>query len=159
MPTTISMATIMQAGHRLFRFGGFCLTDKIKVEMYGTKMVLKESGKEIFSMKKVQVIEHDKTLLLDYPKTAKGEDGRGWGVLAMLIALYHGQSKGCTTISLGSEIEQTRGSLSFWTKFGISNMYNNPLLRSMERGIGWVLENCPQSDDTITEFVLRDRQE
>jgi hypothetical protein len=154
MPTTIRMVKVLLAGHDLFRFGGNSLTGKIKIEMYGNKMVIKEDGKEVFSMKKVQVIKGD--LLLDYPKTAKGQNGRGWGVLAMLIALYHGQSKGCKTVALGSEIEHTRGSLSFWSKFGISNMYNNPLLRALEKGIGWVLKNCTQSDNTITDFVLLD---
>ena len=153
MPTIIRMVTIMQAGQKLFQFNGFSLTGRIKVEMYGNKMVIKEDGKPVFSMKKVQV--NKEVLLVDYPKTVEGQDGRGWGVLGMLIALYHGLSKGCTAVSLGSEIEHTHGSLAFWSKFGIANMYNNPLLRALDRGIEWVLTHCPQTEKVITEFVLK----
>ena len=153
MATSISMTLIWTAGKNLGRFGGTQLPDEISVEMYGEKMVIKQKTKQVFSMKKVAIVDTD--LLIDYPKTAEGQDGRGWGMLAMLIALYYGQSKGCTQVQLGSQIEQTTKSMSFWTKFGIARMGGTPLLTALERGIGWVLKNCRQEDKVLTEFVLR----
>lgn len=153
MTTSIYMSEIMQVGRNLEKFGGNVLPGNIKVEMYGSKMVIKENGIEVFTMKKVKIIE--KILLIDYPKTSNNQDGRGWGILAMLIVLYYGQSKGCTQVDLGSIIEQTTASMGFWTKFGIARMNGTPLMIAFERGIRWVLEHCPQRDRKITDFVLR----
>ncbi len=153
MPTVIPMIEIFQAGRNLGRFGGTLLPGGILVEMYGSKMVLKENGVVVFTMKTVKVL--DTTLLIDYPRTVEGQDGRGWGILGMLIALYHGRLKGCTEIDLGSMIEQTSSSVGFWTKFGIARMNGTPLLYALERGIGWVLGHCPQADRKVTDFVLR----
>ena len=143
----------MQAGQTLGKFGGTLLPGDILIEMYGCKMVIKQKGKQVFSMKKVVVIENH--LLLDYPKTIEGQDGKGWGILGMLIALYHGAFKRCTDINLGSQIEQTRASMAFWSKFGIARMEGTPLKFAFDRGISWVLEHCTQEDRKITNFVLR----
>jgi len=157
MPTTIHMSEIWQAGRLLGRFGGTLLAPNIRVEMYGAKMVIKENNVEVFSMKKLAVVDAPEglTLLIDYPKTAEGQDGRGWGILGMLIALYHGQSKGCALLELGTEIEMTHGSLSLWGKFGIGKRNNIPLLFSLNKGPEWVLTHCHQEDRKITDFVLR----
>jgi hypothetical protein len=146
------MGEIMQAGNTLFKFGGNVLPGNIKVEMYGHKMVIKENGQEVFTMKKLQV--NDNVILVDYPRTAEGQNGRGWGILGMLIALYHGISKGCTQINLGSQIEQTNASMGFWGKFGIARMDGTPLRFALDRGIGWVLVHCQQRDRKVTDFVL-----
>lgn len=156
MPKNIYMTSIQEAGRELFKLGGYKLPGAISVEMYGQKMVIKENGTEVFTMKKVQVEE--RALMVDYPRTKDGEGGRGWGVLGMLIALYHGVSKGCNRVVLGTQIEQTRGSLSFWTKFGIARMDGTPMQTVFDRGIGWVLANCRQNDRVLTEFVLRDHR-
>jgi len=153
MPTVIPMLDIMQTGQTLGRFGGSLLPGDISVEMYGNKMVIKQKGKQVFSMKQVSVV--DNHLLIDFPKTAEGQDGRGWGILGMLIALYHGAFKNCTDIHLGSQIEQTRASMGFWSKFGIARMEGTPLQFAFDRGIAWVLRNCEQEDKKITNFVLR----
>ncbi|MCX9156327.1 hypothetical protein OPU71_09360 [Niveibacterium sp. 24ML] len=152
MPTTIPMIQVYHLGTELFSGRRLRLTDTITVEMEGKKMVICEASVPVFSMKMVQVV--GKALLVDYPKTAAGQNGRGWGVLAMLIALYHGVSAGCTKVELASAIEQTRASLSFWGKFGIARMNGTPLRYSLERGLGWVLANCTQNSKESTDFVL-----
>lgn len=153
MSTSIYMIELMRVGINLTKFGGNMLPGNIRVEMYGSKMIIKENEIKVFTMKKIKVVGD--ALLVDYPKTEKGQDGRGWGILAMLIALYYGQSKKCTKVDLGSMIEHTTASLGFWTKFGISKMNGTPLNFAFDKGIRWVLEHCPQRDRKITDFVLR----
>lgn len=153
MPTSIYMSEIMEVGKNLSKFGGNELPGNIRVEMYGDKMVIKENRVKVFTMKKVVAI--DNKLLIDYPKTENGQNSRGWGMLGMFIALYYGLSQRCTVVDLGSQMEMTIASMAFWTKFGIAGMNNNPLSRAFDRGITWVLANCPQRDGKITDFVIR----
>lgn len=116
-------------------------------------MEIREKGKTVFSMKKCSA--KGTNLVIDYPHTIDGQEGRGWGILAMLVALYYGLSCGCTNIELGSQIEPTRASTGFWGKFGIANMLHNSLRGALDLGIQWVLANCIQRGPEHTDLVIR----
>ncbi|MBL8111960.1 MAG: hypothetical protein JNK60_03685 [Acidobacteria bacterium] len=125
----------------------------IQVLLEGGRLEIRERGKTVFSMKKCSA--KGANLVIDYPHTIEGQEGRGWGILAMLIALYYGLSSGCTNIELGSQIENTHASTSFWGKFGIANMLHNSLHGALDHGIRWVLTNCPQRAPEYTDLVIR----
>jgi len=150
MPTIIAMQMIREAGKNLCK--GVSLPGSVKVQMFGSKMVMAVKKEEVFHMRMVKVI--DRTLWIDYPKTAKGQEGRGWGILGMLIALYYGKSQNCSNVELNTAIEAD--SIKFWAKFGIGTKTGTTVENGLTKGFIWVLGNCPQRLNQPTEFVLRD---
>jgi hypothetical protein len=153
MPKYILMTKVYAAANELPQTTAR-LAHGIVVSMQASHVSIKEHGNLVFTMKKLEVAGTD--LIVDYPQEKQGQEGRGWGILAMLMALYHGFQRGCTTVKLGSQIEQTTKSVSFWGKFGIARMDGTPLVSCLKQGIQWVVTHCPQEDRKITGFVLRD---
>ena len=153
MAQDIDLSLIMKAGQNLFQFGGVTLPGNITAEMYGAKMVIKEGTTIVFTMKLVKIIDDE--LMVDYPKTAEGQAGRGWGLLGMLLALYYGQYKGCTSVALGSEIEiENKGSVKLWAKFGIPKSSGTPMQHCLSKIRTWILSNCQQANQDVITFHM-----
>lgn len=162
MPITIEMSVIEQVG-RTLKGGRRTITASlskpvVSVELDGAKLIICEDGGVVFTMKLVKI--DGASLVIDYPETKtepQNQRGRGWGVLGALLCFYYGLQNNCSNVCLGTQMENTHESMSYWASLGIANMNSNALRNSMEKVINWVSQKCNKGENAVV-FTVRDLQ-
>ncbi|WP_148059416.1 hypothetical protein [Sinobacterium caligoides] len=154
MPKDIELSTVILCAKQLDNRGHyFSLGNGITVNKSSGKIRIYENGYQVFSIKATIA---GSSLSVDYPKTVAGEEGRGWGILGMLLALRHASHQNCSTVIAETQFEL--GSYAYWEKFGITHSRQRNIQKAIIGAMSWVKGNIIQpSVDGTSLMMIRDK--